>query len=78
MAPDPRRASVPDHIAAVARRTDADAHRLTRPFVARCWPRGSDGHRPAAADWLVRWGPAPTGAALRLCGCRTGRCAVCN
>jgi hypothetical protein len=78
MAPDPRRASVPEHITSIARRTDAEAHRLTRTLAARCWPGPGDRREPVAAGWLRRWGPSGNGAALRLCACDRGHCAVCN
>jgi hypothetical protein len=78
MAKDPRREPISEHIAAIAGRTTHDARRLTDALARGCWPRGDDGHRPAAADWLRRWGPARTVATLPVCGCAAGACAVCN
>jgi hypothetical protein len=54
------------------------AHAMSR--VARvCWPGGSaDRSEPAALPWVRLWRPASSGAALPVCSCAAGRCAVCN
>lgn len=80
MADDPRRAAVPDHIAAIAARTEGDARRLAQTLAGGCWPRGGDRSEPVAARWLRQWGPrhGAGASALPACACRVGACAVCN
>jgi hypothetical protein len=81
MADDHRRVAVPQHIAAIAARSERDGRRLTQALAGRCWPRGGDRTEPAAATWLRRWGPARGGAGASLlpdCACASGICAVCN
>jgi hypothetical protein len=78
MAPDPRRASVPGHIDAIARRTDGEAKRLAAWLARSCWPVGGERTEPVAVDWLRRWGPSPRATAVPACACAVGACAVCN
>jgi hypothetical protein len=81
MADDPRRDAVPQHIAAIAARSDGDGLRLTQTLAGRCWPRGGDRAEPVAAAWLRRWGPARGGAgasSLPACACARRACVVCN
>ena len=56
------------HIAAIIdsidRRSEADGRRLAAGMLERAWPGGhADRHRPAAAEWVRRWGPNPAGPA---------------
>jgi hypothetical protein len=78
MADDPRRAAVPQHIAAIAARSERDGERLTRSLASGCWPAGGERTQPVAAAWLRRWGPARAAAVLPACACAIGACAVCN
>jgi hypothetical protein len=49
-------------IASIDERTQADADRLVAGLLAHFWPGGPDDHhRPAAAEWIRRSGPAPAG-----------------
>jgi hypothetical protein len=59
-----------DHLHAIAARTH-DARVLS---AATPW----DCTEPVALDWVRRWGPQPMGVALPECGCRVGRCVLCN
>lgn len=34
--------------------------------------------RPAAREWVRRWPPTPMNVQAPGCGCRVGRCTVCN
>lgn len=68
-----------DHIAAVSRQGPADALTHVERIQRACWPGGeSDRTDPAARRWVERWRPARAGAALRMCSCAQGPCAVCN
>jgi hypothetical protein len=63
--------------------TAARDTRQTRNLIAliagACWPSGGgDRTDPVALDWLRRWGPARSRAALPVCSCARGHCAVCN
>lgn len=60
--------------------TSLEARALSAGISHRCWPDGSDGHRPSAAEWVRRWRPERAAAANQLpaCGCAAGRCVVCN
>jgi hypothetical protein len=50
---------VGDLIASIDGRSEADAERLLAGLVGHFWPGGSqDVHRPGAAEWVRRWGPA--------------------
>lgn len=46
-------------IASIDGRSDAESDRLLRGLVTHFWPGGAaDHHRPSAAAWVRRWGPA--------------------
>jgi hypothetical protein len=50
---------VPGLIDSIDGRSEADAERLLAGLVGHFWPGGSeDHHRPGAAEWVRRWGPA--------------------
>ena len=45
-------------------RSEQDGRRLTHGMLDHAWPGGhADCHRPAAAEWVRRWGPHPSGPA---------------
>jgi hypothetical protein len=50
---------VPGLIASIDERSRSDEDRLLAGLVGHFWPGGSeDRHRPGAAEWVRRWGPA--------------------
>ncbi|HEU4977851.1 MAG TPA: hypothetical protein VFT42_03050 [Solirubrobacteraceae bacterium] len=66
-------------IAAIARRSDAEAHALASTLAQRCWPvTTADRDEPLARDWLRRWSPRSAPLPPPACSCAHGRCAVCN
>jgi hypothetical protein len=70
----------PVDIAALVTAAEAaarDEARLAR-LVRHSWPAGSDATRPAARDWVRRWGPRRITAALPDCACAAGTCGWCN
>jgi hypothetical protein len=56
------------------------ARTVTGRIAGACWPGGiEDRLERGALAWLRRWRPASSAAAaLPVCSCRAGRCAVCN
>jgi len=52
----------------------------TRRDVGRLLGAASpaDHTQPFAREWVRRWGPVRTGAALPDCSCDDGHCGVCN
>lgn len=45
----------------------------------RCWPGGFlDRRDPLGSEWLRRAGFRPAIAQVAECGCKTGRCRICN
>jgi hypothetical protein len=68
------------HIAAAASATRrARLRAMTARLVAYCWPGGQpDRYNPAAVAWVREWGPLRTDAAVPVCTCASGYCAVCN
>ena len=54
------------------------SHSTLELLVRHCWPGGTDRNEPAAATWLIGWGPSRTVAAVPSCGCPDGRCTACN
>jgi hypothetical protein len=78
MAGDSRDDEVLAHIASISSRTPDDDAQLADALNLRSWPGGGDRSEPGALEWLRRWrpnGPAPMSP---LCGCRSGRCLLCN
>ena len=72
-------ARIPEHIEAIAERSDTAAQRLATILLHRAWPGGSaDRMEPGALDWVRRWGPARMAPGELSCSCAAGRCAVCN
>ena len=69
---------LPDHIRALAARSESDTDRLTAGLHARAWPGGGDRHDPIAREWLRRWAPRSMGPVAAGCACATGRCGICN
>jgi len=73
------RARIPEHIEAIAERSEHAARRLTTALLHRAWPGGSaDRMEPAAAEWVRRWAPGRPMPQALACSCADGRCAVCN
>jgi hypothetical protein len=71
--------SIRDHIARLAQRDERAGQQLAANVAGRCWPGGpADRTEPAALHWLRRWRPVRAFAALPVCSCAAGRCAVCN
>jgi hypothetical protein len=73
---------VREHILAVTRRNARDYDLLADALQSATWPDGGvDRRHDDAASWLERFaawrGRAPT-PTPRGCGCRIGRCLVCN
>jgi hypothetical protein len=63
----------------IAAMADAEQTGGAERLAARCWPGGSaDRSEPVALNWVRRWHPARSAAALPVCSCHAGRCAVCN
>lgn len=55
-----RAVDVPALIDSIDGRTQADADRLLAGLLAHFWPGGlDDHHRPAAVEWVRRWGHVP-------------------
>jgi hypothetical protein len=74
-----RKRDVGTHVTTIAGRTVPQTEQLASMLRAWCWPgESSDRSVPGAVEWLRRWGPARSGAALLDCSCARGRCAVCN
>jgi hypothetical protein len=68
-----------EHIEAAAARPERETRLLTARIASFCWPGGSDDRsEPGALAWVRRWRPATAGAALPVCSCALGNCAVCN
>jgi hypothetical protein len=63
-------------IRSAARRHGSD--RTLLRLVRHCWPAGSDRTEPAAAAWLLTWGPSRTVVDVPSCACADGRCTACN
>jgi hypothetical protein len=70
----------PIDIAALVRSADASATDALglAALVRRSWPASSDATRPAARDWVRRWGPARLTAEPADCACAAGTCGWCN
>jgi hypothetical protein len=56
------------HLAAIIEsidtRSEQDGRRLAHGILLQAWPGGhADRHRPAAAEWVRRWGPHAAGPA---------------
>jgi hypothetical protein len=73
---------VRDHIATVSRRNPADYAVLADALLSVTWPDGGVDRRHADAhSWLDRFmslrsdGPRPIPL---TCGCKIGRCLICN
>jgi hypothetical protein len=66
-------------IKSTAARDARQTRRLMALIADACWPSGGgDRVDPVALDWLRRWGPSRSRAALPACSCARGRCALCN
>ena len=70
----------PVDIAALISAADAAAHDRAglRRLVRRSWPAVFDATRPAALEWVRRWGPVRLAAPRPDCACATGTCGWCN
>jgi hypothetical protein len=67
------------HIEEASHGGAGDARRMTESIVSFCWPGGpADRSDPGALAWVRRWRPARAAAALPVCSCAHGNCAVCN
>lgn len=65
-----------EHIGRLDRHEDQP---LIADLLAHCWPGGlADRSEPVAMRWLRQWHPVPAAAALPVCSCAAGHCAVCN
>jgi hypothetical protein len=64
-------------LVADARGAARDAARLSG-LVRRSWPAASDATRPAAREWVRRWGPTRMTAPPPDCACAAGTCGWCN
>lgn len=60
-------------------RTHLDAIAARRDVARLLGTVSREDHtKPAAREWVRRWGPARLGATLPDCSCAAGRCPVCN
>jgi hypothetical protein len=67
------------HIESAAPRGGPKARRLASLIFGACWPGGpQDRTERMALEWLRRWRPEQTAAALPVCSCATGHCVLCN
>jgi hypothetical protein len=70
---------IPEHIAAITARGEAETQTLITRMQRGCWPGGGDDRtHPSARRWLERWRPARAAGPVPLCSCVHGYCAVCN
>jgi hypothetical protein len=68
-----------EQIQSVAARDESEARTVIGRIAIACWPGGTaDRIEPGALAWVRRWRPASAAAALPVCSCPAGRCAVCN
>ena len=66
-------------IASGAARDVEQADRLIAEIAGAYWPgRGADHIHPIALDWLRHWRPTTSCAAVPVCSCARGHCAICN
>jgi hypothetical protein len=75
--PDPSPSEFEKLVLSASRRGAPGSLRLDH-LLDRCWPSGGDRTVPAAVAWVREWGPARAAIGPLECGCRAGRCAVCN
>jgi hypothetical protein len=64
------------HLQYVRTRTPSEADRFAELMLRWAWPEGhEDRFDPDAAEW-PEW--APVRGPATQCGCRAGRCTLCN